>query len=275
MTSAGAPPKRNVVKDFFAGVAILLRGFAIYGRSPGLVLLGLIPALITFILLVAAVGLLVYFIDDVASALTWFADGWNEAGRDLVRVIAGISVIGLSLLLAVVTFTSVTLAIGDPFYEKISEKVEDKLGGVPNAVELPWWRELRRGLGESIRLVAISAMIGIPLFVAGFLPVVGQTAVPVIGALVGGWFLAIELVGVPFARRGLRLADRRRTLRRNRPLAIGFGAATFACFLIPLGAVLVMPAAVAGGAVLARRILGESTSPVPRDAAVRRVAQSG
>ena len=35
-------------------------------------------------------------------------------------------------------------------------------------------------------------------------------------------------------------------------MAIGFGAAVFVCFLIPLGAILVMPAAVAGGTVLAR-----------------------
>jgi CysZ protein len=37
-------------------------------------------------------------------------------------------------------------------------------------------------------------------------------------------------------------------------MAIGFGAATFICFLIPLGAVLVMPAAVAGATLLARRL---------------------
>jgi CysZ protein len=79
--------------------------------------------------------------------------------------------------------------------------------------------------------------------------------VPMIGAFVGGWFLSVELVGIAFARRGLRLADRRRALRSNRPLAIGFGAAVFVCFLIPLGSILVTPAAVAGGTLLARRVL--------------------
>jgi CysZ protein len=69
--------------------------------------------------------------------------------------------------------------------------------------------------------------------------------------------LALELTGVPFERRGRRLADRRAVLGRRRPLALGFGAAVFASFLIPLGAVLLMPAAVAGGALLARRSLGQ------------------
>jgi CysZ protein len=245
----------NFFREFATGVGLLLRGFGFYGRAPGLMLFGLLPAVITFVLLVVGFGLLIYFIDDVSADVTWFANGWTPTERSFIHVIAGISLVGISLLLAIVTFTSLTLAVGDPFYEKISERVEERLGGVPDAVSIGFWTELRRGIGESIRLVALSAMIGIPLFFLGFLPVVGQTVIPVIGALVGGWFLAVELVGVPFARRGLKLADRRRVLRANRPLAIGFGAAVFACFLVPLGAVIVMPAAVAGGALLARRVL--------------------
>jgi CysZ protein len=40
-------------------------------------------------------------------------------------------------------------------------------------------------------------------------------------------------------------------------MALGFGVATFVCFLIPVvGAVLVMPAAVAGATLLSRRLFG-------------------
>jgi CysZ protein len=253
-----APRRAGAVREFAAGVGLLLRGFAVYGRDPGLVLLGLIPAFIAGVLLVVALVVLIAFIGDISSAVTWFADGWSAGWRDTVRTIAGISVLGLSALLAIVTFTSITLAIGDPFYEKISERVEQRYGGVPGAVDRPWWSEFARGIGESIRLIALSALLGVPLFLLGFLPVIGQSVVPAIGALVGGWFLAVELVGVPFARRGRSLADRRAALRTNRPLAVGFGAAVFVCFLIPLGAVIVMPAAVAGGTLLARRILGDT-----------------
>jgi len=86
----------------------------------------------------------------------------------------------------------------------------------------------------------------------------------VVGALVGGWALALELTGIAFARRGLRLRDRRRMLRRHRPLALGFGVGVFVCFLIPLGAVLVMPAAVAGATLLTRHIFGEPAVPGAR-----------
>jgi CysZ protein len=46
-------------------------------------------------------------------------------------------------------------------------------------------------------------------------------------------------------------------LRAHRPLALGFGVAVFLSFLVPLGAILLMPAAVAGAALLTRRTLGQ------------------
>jgi CysZ protein len=42
-------------------------------------------------------------------------------------------------------------------------------------------------------------------------------------------------------------------------LALGFGVSVFVCFLVPLGAVLVMPAAVAGATLLTRHAYGLST----------------
>ncbi len=245
----------GVVGEFFAGVGLLGRGLGMYARSPRLVILGIIPSLISGLLFVAAFVTLIYFVSDLAELLTWFADGWSEGMREAVRFLAAIGILGLGGLIGVLTFTAVTLLIGDPFYEQISGKIEERFGGVPGEVEVPWWRSLRRSLWDSLRLIALSILIGIPLFFLGLLPLVGQTVIPVIGALIGGWFLALELVGVPFFRRGLRLPDRRRVLAGHRSLALGFGVSVFCCFLIPLGAVLVMPAAVAGGTLLARKVL--------------------
>jgi CysZ protein len=253
-----AAPVTGAVTRFLAGAGLLLRGLALYVRSPRLMLLGILPALISGALFVAAFAALLYFVDDLAGLLTPFADDWSEAGRRLIRVVAGLAVVGLAGLLGVLAFTAVTLAVGDPFYEKISERVEDRLGGTPGAVEVPFWASLRRSIADSLRLVAVSALVGVPLFAAGFIPLLGQTVVPVVGALVGGWFLALELAGAPFYRRGLRLPDRRSILKADRPTTLGFGTAVFLCFLIPLGAVLIMPAAVAGATLLARRSLGQS-----------------
>jgi CysZ protein len=213
--------------------------------------------LVTTVVYGAAAGVLLYFLGDLAGAVTWFADSWPAAARTLARVLAGLAILGVAGLVGVVSFTAVALAIGEPFYERISHRVEQWCGGGPDLAEEPgFWRSLRESLVDSARLVGVAAAVGIGLFLAGLLPAVGQTVVPVLGALVGGWFLAIELVGIPFTRRGLRLPDRRRALRTDRATTLGFGTAVFVCFLVPGGAVLVMPAAVAGGTLLARRVLG-------------------
>jgi CysZ protein len=244
------------MRDFFSGVRLLLRGIGMYTRNPGLLGLGIIPAIVSGALFLFAFATLVYFSSDLAETVTWFADDWTGWLRGVVRFGAALGILGLGGFLGLITFTAVTLMVGDPFYEKISQRVEDRYGGVPNEVAVPWHRSLRRSIGDSARLLLVSLGIGIPLFFAGLIPVVGQTVVPVIGATVGGWFLAVELVGVPFGRRGLRLRERRALLRAHRPIALGFGVSVFVCFLVPLGAILVMPAAVVGGTLLARRVLG-------------------
>jgi CysZ protein len=250
-------PVTSTVGQFASGIGLLLRGLDMYARNRGLVLLGIVPALITGALFLAGFVALLSVAPDLATTLTPFADDWEGWARRTLRVSAALAVVGIAGLVGVLAFTAVTLVVGDPFYERISERVEERYGGVPHAVDVSWTRSLRRGVADSARLVAVALVIGIPLFVAGFLPVVGQTVVPVVGAVVGGWVLALELVGAPFYRRGLRLPDRRSALLAIRPVALGFGVAVFVLFLIPLGAVLFTPAAMAGATLLARRSLGE------------------
>ncbi len=248
------------MKNFLVGVRFLGQGLGRVFRRPKLLLLGIIPAFLSLLLFIGLFTLLFVFLTEISETATWFARDWSTGWRNTVEVAAGVTIVGVAGLLAIVSFTAVTLLIGDPFYEAIAEAVEDDLGGVPGEVKLTVWASLRRSLADSLRLVAVTALVGIPLFFLGLIPVVGQTVVPVIAAFVGGWFLAVEIVGIPFHRRGMRLPDRRRLLKEHRALSLGFGVAIFCCFLIPLGAVIIMPGAVAGGALLTRHLLGQPTS---------------
>jgi CysZ protein len=247
------------VKNFFTGMGMLGRGLGMYARSPRLLLLGLIPAIISAVLVGGALVALIYFINDIAAWVTWFADDWSNDLRSTVRLLAALALAVGGVLVAVLTYTAVTLIIGDPFYEAISKKVDEQVGGPVKEPDTGFWKAARHNLVDSVRLIVLSLFISIPMFLAGFLPVVGQTVVPVIDAIIGGWMLAVELTGVPFNRRGLRLRDRRRLLRANRALALGFGVPVFVIFLIPFAAVLVIPAAVAGATLLTRRVLGQPT----------------
>ena len=247
-------------RDFFTGVGFLLRGLGMYARSPRLLLLGLIPAFISAVVIVAAVATVVYFSDNLAAFMTPWAQDWSPAVRDSLRALVVIALVVVMAVLAVLLYTALTLLIGEPFYEAISNRVEERLGGVPNEVHVPMGRLIWHSLVDSLRLFLFAVVVGIPLFLTGLIPVFGQTVVPVLTAVFSGWVLSLELTGVPFERRGLRLVQRRQVLRRQRPLALGFGVATFVCFLIPLGAVFVMPAAVAGATLMTRRVYGLPTS---------------
>ena len=102
--------------------------------------------------------------------------------------------------------------------------------------------------------------MALPLFAVGFIPVVGQTVVPVVSAAFGGWMLGLELIGPAFERRNrLTLAERRAAMRKQRARVLGFAVPTFFLLAIPLVGVLVFPVATAAGTLLARQLLDEPT----------------
>ncbi|WP_026454152.1 EI24 domain-containing protein [Saccharomonospora iraqiensis] len=252
------------MRDFVTGVRMFGRGLGILLRSPRLLLIGALPVVLTTLLLLAGLVALVSSIDDLAALITPFADGWDEGWRTAVRVVAGVALAGGALAVGLIGFSALTLAVGGPFYEHIAEKVEDDLDGPVPEADIPWWRSVWMGIRDGVELLLRSLAWTVPLFVAGFVPVLGQTVVPVLLALVTAWFLALELVAVPFTRRGMDLARRRAALRGRRGLALGLGLPTALLCLVPLAALVVMPVAFVGGVFVAHETL--RTTTVPADA---------
>lgn len=237
---------------------MLGRGIGIVLRSPRLLLIGALPAVLTTLLLFGGLVALVYWIDELAAFVTPFADGWAADWQMAARIAAGIVLFSGASVLGLLSFTALTLAVGGPFYEHIAEQVEDDLGLAHTTVQLPWRRLLWWGLRDGVVLVLRSLMFTIPLFLCGFIPVVGQTVVPVLLILVTGWFLALELVAVPFYRRGMSLKQRRELLSTRRALALGLGTPVALLCTIPLAAIVVMPVAFAGGVLVAHETLRQS-----------------
>ncbi|ANB06227.1 hypothetical protein SAM40697_2267 [Streptomyces ambofaciens] len=249
------------MRDLGAGFGHLLKGqrwVARHGRSYGF---GLLPGLITLVLYAAAlVGLALWGSDFVAWA-TPFADDWSSPWPGLFRGFLTAVLFALALLLAVLTFTAVTLLVGQPFYESLSERVDRDVSPDGTAPEsnLPLLRELWISGRDSLRILVRAAGWGVLLFALGFIPIVGQTVVPVIGFFVTGFFLTEELASVALQRRGVELRDRLALLRSRKRLVWGFGTPLGVAFLVPFVAVFLMPGAVAGATLLARELLGEET----------------
>ncbi len=236
------------------GPAYLLRGLRWWRLRPGLMLLGVAPALVVLAVLVAALVVLVLQVGSLAAAVTPFADGWADPWRPSLRALVAVAVVAAAALLATVVFTGLTLAVGDPFYERVWAGVERSLGDPPAGDGGPWWRAARDGVG----LALLGTLVGLLLLLVGLVPVVGTLTALVGGLALGGRLLATELLSRPLAARGLDRTARRELERHRRGTVWGFGVAVQACFLVPLGAVVVMPAAVAGATELARALLDDA-----------------
>ena len=116
-------------------------------------------------------------------------------------------------------------------------------------------------MSSGVRASASAAML------AGFLAVAGlQLALVVVPVLLVLAMLpgnvALRL-GVPLciATVGVMAYATWRALRTRRPVAVGFGAACYLLFLVPFVAVVTMPSAVAGAAMLSRDTLGSPAGP--------------
>lgn len=236
---------------FGRGARYLLRGLRLWRERPALMLLGIVPALIVAAFVAVALVVLVLYADDVVGWATPFADDWDDAVRGLFRGALYVLVLVGAVMLAIVTFTGLTLAVGDPFYEKIWKEVELSLGGDVPDRGVGWIR----GAIDGLVLVALGIGTAIVVFVVGLLPVIGTVVGAVLGLVVAGRLLAGELVSRPLEARGMDRAARAALMRRHRGAMLGFGVCVQACFFVPFGGILVMPAAVAGATYLAREAL--------------------
>ncbi|MCX5263261.1 EI24 domain-containing protein [Streptomyces sp. NBC_00199] len=247
------------MRDLGVGFRYLLKGqrwVARHGRQYGF---GLVPGLITLVLYLAALVALGVWGEDFVGWATPFADDWSSPWIGLFRGFLTAVLFALGLLLAVLTFTAVTLLIGQPFYESLSERVDRDVSPDGTAPEsgLPLWRELWISARDSLRVLARALVWAVLLFALGFVPVVGQTVVPVLGFFVTGFFLTEELAAVALQRRDVDLRARLALFRTRKTLIWGFGTPLGLAFLVPFVAVFLMPGAVAGATLLARELLGE------------------
>jgi CysZ protein len=192
--------------------------------------------------------------------LTPFAEPWDPFWRGLFRGVIALALLVGFVLLAVVTFTGLTLLIGDPFYERIWRSVELELGGELPGDGAGFWR----GAADAVRLGVRATLGALLVTLIGLIPVVGTVVAAVLGVFFSGRLLATELLTRPLESRGLDRRTRAALMRGRRARSTGFGIAVQLCFLVPGGAILVMPAAVAGSTHLARDLISASApSPAP------------
>lgn len=245
------------MREFARGMALLGRGFGYWPRRTRLMALGLIPAAIVAVVLLSGLISLGIFLPQITVAVTPFADGWPGLWVSVVRFAVGTAFVGAALVLVAVSFTAVTLVVGEPFYDRIWRAVEADLGDAPAFADASFWRSV----ADSARLLIRGIGVALLAAVLGLVPGIGGVLATVTAVLLTGRLLADELVSRALSARGLDGSRRRALMRGRRGLVLGFGVATQLCFMVPGGAVASMPAAVAGSTLLARELLSPLAPP--------------
>lgn len=248
------------MREFFHGARMLGGGFAYGRRRPGLMLLGLVPALIVALALLGGMITLANLLPSITEALTPFADGWPSLWATTIRITVGTAMVGAALVLIAISFTALTLLVGEPFYARIWRAVEADQGD--HAIDAPYgfWPSI----GDALSLIARGAVVAVLALAVGFLPLVGGVLSTILGVTLTGWIVADELTSRALTARGLSGRQRRELRRAHRARVLGFGILTQLCFLVPLGAVVSMPAAVAGSTLLARTLLPDAAPTAGR-----------
>ncbi len=250
-------PYPEAMREFWQGARTLIDGFGWWRRRPGAMIAGLIPAAIVGAVLTGALVALAFALPGLLEWLTPFAAGWEPVWRDLLRWLIGIALLGGAVVVGIATFTALTLVVGEPFYDRIWRSVEQELGGrVPDA---PYG--LASSIGDALGLLGRGLLAALGAGAVALVPLVGGPAAAVVGALLNGRVIADELSSRGLTARGLDARQRSALIRSQPARVLGFGVAVHVCFLVPFAAIVVMPAAVAGAALLARHLAGEANTP--------------
>ena len=239
------------MREFFGGFVVLGQGFRYWRKKPRLMLLGLLPAAIVALVLLALLALLGIWGASLAISFVERASAEDRVWTGIIALALVIIGVLVSAVLAAYAFTAITLLAGEPVYQKIWHAVELDLGDMPEKNEPGFWRAVR----DAGRLVVQAIILAIVLAIISIIPFVGPPVAAVLGFFLSGRIIAVELTSRPLEARGITWEQRKRVLRSRNPRLIGFGVAAHLFYAIPLGAVFVMPAAVAGATIMARHAL--------------------
>src|SRR5690606_31429213 len=109
--AAGSGRMRRWFGEFARGFVSLRHGFAFWRVRPGLMALGLVPAVVVAAVFAVLVVLLAINLETITSWMTPFAANWWEWARVAIRVTIGVATLAGALVLVGFAFTAVTVLV--------------------------------------------------------------------------------------------------------------------------------------------------------------------
>lgn len=204
-----------------------------------------VAAALVFLLLAAGYML----VEDAVAWIMGFVPGWLDW---LVYVLAPLFHV-LGILFAGWLFGFLAVVLASPFLGPLSAQAEQEEFGTGPENDESALRALVGALAREGRKLGYHLPRLLVVFLLSLVPIVNLGA-PVLWFVFGSWMLAVQFVDFAAENRGLDFRATISTLRRDRAAAFGFGIPAALLLAVPFAALLVIPAAVCGGAVLWRRL---------------------
>ena len=201
---------------------------------------------------VVIAGLLVLGQAVLEDVREWLLDRLPDWLDWLVHVLAPVYYI-LALVVAGWMFSFLAALLASPFLGVLSARAEREAFGTGPNFDESMSLAIPRTLAREARKLAYHLPRLALVFVLTLVPFV-NVAAPFVWFAFGAWMLAVQFVDYAAENRALDFRDTLALLRANRAAVFGFGAPVALLLAIPFAALVVIPAAVCGGAILWRRL---------------------
>lgn len=203
------------------------------------------PIIINTLLMV---GLVWFFFSHIGGLLEALLPSWLEWLSFVL-----IPLIFIMILVAFYfAFTTLANFIAAPFNALLAEKVEQQLTGekLTEMSMAEMFKDLPRMLNREWKKMLYSIPRLVALFLLGFVPVLGQTVVPLLAFAFSAWLLAIQYCDYPFDNHKISFSRMRNALSEQRVMNFTFGALVSLFTMIPFVNLAVMPVAVCGATAM-------------------------
>lgn len=219
-----------MIGELVLGVYDGLRGAAYLARNPRLWVWMAAPAVVAVVILVVAVGAILSLLGGPIAALAGLLPGsWAD---NVLRLVAGI----VLAIASVSIFISLAALIAAPFNEQLSEKIEERVTGVP-APRFSLFRflgDIAIGIAHAARRVFVYVVVMGALLVVGIaVPVIGTILATVLGAIATARFASYDAFDAVWARRRRRYRFKVDYLREHRWRTLGMGAVVALMLVVP------------------------------------------
>ena len=200
----------------------------------------------------------------VFAGLAWLLIGWLTGGiqgvmdglpewLNFLRWIIWVLAVLMMALVFGVSFTTLTLLIGAPFYVVLTRRAMTLVSVEPfpsanissTAIVQETASAVLRELSKIRRFIPWVLLA----LVISFIPVINVSA-PIVWLLVNSWIFAFQFVDYPIDARQRPITETREWLAEHRAAALGVGAGVALCASVPFLNVVAFPAAIIGACQL-------------------------